>query len=339
MKILSIKEAVNQSKNYVDGRRKGLIKPLKTKFHKLNYELMGGIETNSIIVIAAMSGGGKSVLAKEIRTSISELNPDVKFKQLIFNLEMLAMKTVGRTISGQSDKALRDLYSADNPLSDKEFEELKVYYDNLSKHDIDFVEDFVTANEAIEGIYKYWFEKCKPNNYELIVEFDHLLLLNSETGQTDKSKIDEFMLKAIGLKKRIASEGGKISLIVLAQFNRDIEAVDRISNPSMHRPSKKDIMETSWIYQGADFVICPHIPAKLGLSSYTTNKYPTKYEIKGKSVNFLYLEIIKNRDGESDITIPCYNRFNRFSIDEIPLESFIKYWEVHKKGNKVIINE
>jgi len=41
---------------YIDNRRKGIVKSLKTRWHKFNKTCMGGIEPNTISTIAGISG-------------------------------------------------------------------------------------------------------------------------------------------------------------------------------------------------------------------------------------------------------------------------------------------
>lgn len=88
LKCLSSADVVAQNRKYVEDRRKGLIKSLKTKYPKLNSFLMGGLEFNTILCISALSGGGKSALSKTIRDSLADLNKDQRFKQYIFNMEI-----------------------------------------------------------------------------------------------------------------------------------------------------------------------------------------------------------------------------------------------------------
>ena len=88
MQKLSSAEVVAQSKEYTRMRMTGEISSLKTKFPKLNSALMGGIENNTITTIAALSGAGKSTISKCFRDSFVTHNPEVKFKQYVFNFEI-----------------------------------------------------------------------------------------------------------------------------------------------------------------------------------------------------------------------------------------------------------
>ena len=44
--------------SYINDRRKGIVKSLKTRWDKFNKACMGGIEPNVIIAIAGISGSG-----------------------------------------------------------------------------------------------------------------------------------------------------------------------------------------------------------------------------------------------------------------------------------------
>ena len=96
---LSSSQVVADNRKYVDQRRKGEITSLKTKLPKFNSSIMGGIETNTILTISALSGAGKSTLAKCIRDSIASLNPNMNFKQYLFNFEINSFDCISKFIS------------------------------------------------------------------------------------------------------------------------------------------------------------------------------------------------------------------------------------------------
>ena len=51
-----IKEPTQEILRYIDNRRKGVSKSLKTRWSKFNKQCMGGIEPNTIYTIAGISG-------------------------------------------------------------------------------------------------------------------------------------------------------------------------------------------------------------------------------------------------------------------------------------------
>ena len=54
--VRHIKEPTTEILRYINDRRHGIVKSLKTKWPKFNKQCMGGIEPNSIYTIAGISG-------------------------------------------------------------------------------------------------------------------------------------------------------------------------------------------------------------------------------------------------------------------------------------------
>jgi hypothetical protein len=345
MKILkSVSQAkiIEDTKKYIDDRRKGLIPSLKTKFKNFNERTMNGIELNTILNISAMSGCGKSLIAKEIRNSIHRLNKNLKFKHYCFNFELLAIHQIGRTITADKHISLRKLYSVDESLQDVQYEEIVKYADMLAKMPITYFESAGTPQLILDTI-KYHYERdCQKDNHCMIVEIDHVLLMRDESSLGDKAKIDALMLGLIDLKKQISESGGYCVFIVLSQLNREIKSNDRKFTSEGHFPLTSDIMASSFIEQASDYIIVNHIPAKLNLAEYGEGKYPTIYYQETKSgaikKQFNYMHLLKNRSGVPDLVFPMYNNFEYFAIDEIDRETFSLYLEEFNQTGKVTIN-
>ena len=68
LQYTSIKKAAFDAVQYIDDRRKGLIKSLKTPWSKYNHVSMDGIEWNTIHTIAGMSGSGKTAIINQLET-------------------------------------------------------------------------------------------------------------------------------------------------------------------------------------------------------------------------------------------------------------------------------
>lgn len=330
LKCMSSADVVAQNRKYVEDRRKGLIKSLKTKYPKLNSFLMGGLEENTILCISALSGGGKSALSKTIRDSLADLNKDQKFKQYIFNFEMIAHQQIARSIVSLGKVPIRMLYSVDRPLSDNEMDQLEVYYKELAKRDISFIDVSGTA-ETISNTLKYrWTADCKPTGATLVYEIDHALLISKEGTDNDQETIAKLMLALVDVKKWIASQKddlgnyGKSIGIVLSQMNREIRKEARVMNADMHRPDTSCLFGSSAIEQACDYILFVHTPAKLGLVFYTNQKLPVNMIIDKKIIPIPYFELVKNRSGEPDITFPLWNKLKYFDFDEMETDVFTK---------------
>lgn len=344
LKKISISDAVDEDLKYIDDRRKGLISSLKTKFPRLDNYLLGGIELNTILCIGAMSGAGKSTLAKCIRDSIYENNPSLKFNQYCFNFEMLCRAQISRSVVSSSNTSLKRLYSVEEPLTDYQFDELKVYYNKLKEREgVWFIETPGTAREIVASLWHYYLKECKPFDKVLIYELDHTLLTSGRQGATEKERIDELMLALVAFKKKVSADGGNSVGLVLSQFNRLIRDKDRVQNKDMHRPGTECLFGASSIEQACDYVLLAHIPAKLNITSYTTRNLPTRMRIgdaeTGKWVQIPYFELVKQRSGESDLTIPMWNKLHRFDFDEMDIEIFRELQSEFKEKGTCTITE
>lgn len=322
LKKLSSQEVVKQNLEYVDQRRKGLITSLKTKYEKLNSALMGGLELDTILCISALSGAGKSTLSKTIRDSMVTMNKTQKFKQYIFNFEMLSQHQIGRSIVSLADISLRDLYSVDEVLSDEQFKYLEKYYKELAERDVSFIDVPNTPEVIVNSLVYYWEKECKESGHTIVYEIDHALLVKGRTGQSEKERIDELMYLLVDAKKYIAANGGHSVGIVLSQMNREIKDVIRRHNADLHRPDTSCLFGASSIEMCADYILFSHIPAKLGINSYTENKLPTRMYLEDKLLQIPYFELVKQRSGASDLTIPLWNKLDRFDFDEMEIEIF-----------------
>lgn len=325
-KILAKKSSAtvsNENQRYVDMRRKGLIKSLETKFPRFDNYLMGGIELDTILCISALSGAGKSTLSKCLRDSIWEKNRDQNFCQYIFNFEMIAHQQAARSVVASSDVGLKTLYSVDDPLTDDEFGRLSEYYDDLkAREDVWFIETPGTAKEIADSLRHYYLTECKPKGKTLVYEVDHALLTKGRQGASEKERIDELMYALVEVKKQISNDGGHSIGIVLSQMNREIRDKIRIQNPEMHRPGTECLFGASSIEQCCDYILFSHIPAKLNLRSYTVNGLPTTMKVGNKVIQIPYFELVKQRSGESDLTIPMWNRLHRFDFEEMDKDVF-----------------
>ena len=173
LKKKNSKVVAAENREYVRQRKNGEITSMKTKFSKLNNCLLGGIELNTITCIAAMSGAGKSTLSKCIRDSFTEFNEEQKFKQYIFNFEMISHQQIARSIITESEITMKELYSVNEPLSDKTYDVLGRYYEKLSERDIDFIDVAGNAKMICNSILHYWKTECK-----LVVYLEQVLSSN-----------------------------------------------------------------------------------------------------------------------------------------------------------------
>ena len=276
--------------NYISGRREHSIVSLKTRWEKFNKQCMGGIEPNTVYTIAGISGSGKSSFANEISTDIIDLNKGEDIIILVFSLEMVGFRQVGRTLSSKLRKTTSTLYSSETDLDDETFRKVIEVSQSLKEYPIYFVDNPTTPME-VEEIIKSFYEKyVKGTNKHFIIMYDHALL-TKPIGSTIET-MQELERVFINAKKYPMT-----SILQLAQMNRQIENPERINNFLSHYPMRSDISSADALFQASDYVIVIHRPEILGIQEYGPNHLPTQ--------NKVYLHILKNRDAGK----PCILEF------------------------------
>ena len=276
--------------NYISGRREHSIVSLKTRWEKFNKQCMGGIEPNTVYTIAGISGSGKSSFANEISTDIIDLNKGEDIIILVFSLEMVGFRQVGRTLSSKLRKTTSTLYSSETDLDDETFRKVIEVSQSLKEYPIYFVDNPTTPME-VEEIIKSFYEKyVKGTNKHFVIMYDHALL-TKPIGSTIET-MQELERVFINAKKYPMT-----SILQLAQMNRQIENPERINNFLSHYPMRSDISSADALFQASDYVIVIHRPEILGIQEYGPNHLPTQ--------NKVYLHILKNRDAGK----PCILEF------------------------------
>ena len=276
--------------NYISGRREHSITSLKTRWTKFNKQCMGGIEPNTVYTIAGISGSGKSSFANEISTDIVDLNPGEEIVILIFSLEMVGFRQVGRTLSNKLRRTTSTLYSSETDLDESTFKDVINVSNQLKKYPIYFVDNPSTPTQ-VNNIIRWFYDKyVKDTNKHFVIIYDHALLTKQE-GST---------IETISELERVFIQAKKLpltSVIQLAQMNRNIEQPERINNPLSHYPMRSDLSSSDSIFQASDYVLVIHRPEILNIQEYGPNHLPVN--------NKVYLHMLKNRDAGK----PCILEF------------------------------
>ena len=141
--IKHISEPTEEILNYIDNRRKGIVKSLRTKWRKFNNACLGGISPNQIITVAGISGSGKSSFVNSLETDLFDLNPNQEFIVLSFSLEMLSSMQVGRKLSYKTHRSTTELYSGipdEYKPTDEDFDTLKKQAEGIKRYPIFYVD-------------------------------------------------------------------------------------------------------------------------------------------------------------------------------------------------------
>src|SRR3990167_5356206 len=316
-KPLPFKHITEASREFIqqaDKRRKGLIKPLKTRWKPLNDSLGGGFEYNTINSICGMSGSGKSAFACMLSSDLKKLNPEESFNILDVSLEMMSYRVVARKISAELKLTTHQLFSGDSSfiVNDGLYNKMVEKCKELIKEDIYFVEQPGNVGELEATIERFIaFTKEQNTNKGVVLFLDHALLINAKGNEIERITIFDLMNMLNRQKKK-----NKIMTFLLSQLNRNIESKERLLEPSMQFVTKSDIFGADSIYQFSDTVLVLHRPEILHLKEYGVQRLPTK--------NRVFLHAIKQREGEPFVSIMYNNLKHNELID----------WAEYEKENK-----
>ena len=280
----------NEAVRYIAGRRNNEIVSLKTRWSKFNKQCMGGIEPNTVLTIAGISGSGKSSFANLITTDVIDLNPQEDIIVLNFSLEMVGFRQVGRTLSNKLRRTTSTLYSSEKSLDDETFRNVINVTHQLKEYPIYFVDSPTTPTQVENIIYEFYNTYIKGTNKHFLIIYDHALL-TKQVGS---------ILETISELERVFIQVKKLpmtSVIQLAQMNRNIEAPERINNPMSHYPMRSDLSSSDAIFQASDYVCVIHRPEILNIQEYGKSKLST--------TNKVYIHMLKNRDAGK----PCILQF------------------------------
>jgi replicative DNA helicase len=256
----------------------GPLDVLKTGFYDLD-ELTGGFEPGSLIILAARPGMGKTALAMNIASNVS--NNGFVF---VSSMEMPKKQLVKREMASSSKISLHKIKTGD--LDAEEWTRFSNSGMTLKNKKL-FIDDkaALTVVEMKSRIRKAARKHGKPK----LIVVDYLQLMRGE-GENRTQEIT----KISGGLKAIAKEFD-IPVIALSQLNRGL------SNRADKRPVSSDLRESGAIEQDADVIVF----------IYRDEVYNPDTNQKGVA------EIIidKNRNGSTGkVPMTFDGQYSRFSV-------------------------
>lgn len=248
------------------------------------------------------------------------------FEILSFEFEMLVEDQLTRYASSQTQHSLKEIYSAERPLNDLEYEEVVQLLEKRKSVPVFYVDNPGTPSQIRETVLNFAMTRdLKAQGKGLVVSIDHVLLTKGRQGDAEKAIVDELMFTLLELKKYFASTGVRAIFLVLSQLNRDIEREERVLNPALHFPTRNDLFGASSIYHTSDYVLISHRPADVvgmpGFYGKPREGYPKGLPIKypkDDSRDMVYWHLIKERFGKP-VIIPMAENFRYACIEEVNL--------------------
>lgn len=293
-----ISEVVRQANKELTDLKTGAKRPFKTFLRKLNNKI-GGIYPGDQIVIAGRSGVGKSAFVTSLIKHLAEDYKDDKLLFLYWSFEMKSWRNIVRMYSQQVGKTVKELLSANAPLSDSvyaqlldagnEYKDMLMYFRDIPVNEAEW-------EQAILNIQAQFPE------YTIINMVDHTRLLSSNNEKTEEEKITKLMLKGIKLKNTISCIN-----IFLSQLNRKVEDGER-RDVGTTGLLPTYIFGADSVMQCADVVLGLHRPETYDVKLY--KQVPTK--------DLLVCQIMKQREGEICELALFHNLAINLILDENP---------------------
>ena len=310
--------ALEKAKGLFERIQAGNHDPIATDFDRLNEALDGGLFAG-LYVLGAISSLGKTTFMLQLADGIAKNGGSVLF----FSLEMATDELIAKSYSRLSYELAENKRNAKtvrgilNPLQVMRYnpEEKKLLFETVPAEYAKYA-DQLYINEGLgsigvpeirEAIQKH----IDATGYKPTVFIDYLQILKSpDIHISDKQAVD---INVLELKK--LSREFNIPIFAVSSFNRD----------SYYEPvSLKAFKESGAIEYSSDVLIGLQ-PAGVGKEDKGKKPIDTVEECKATELRDIELKILKNRNGQTNVTIPFtyWTKFNHYK--EIPEDKDI--WE------------
>lgn len=287
-------DILKESLAYVEQRARKNIKSLKTCWKGFNSIGLSGIEWQSLYVLAARPGVGKTLIAGSLTRSLQELNKDQDFMVLHFQFEMLGRNMGLRELSAATNLNIRYIQSAQDdgmpPLTKRDYESLTEYANKQGSRN-EYVIDKAMTVKQMENTIVAFHRKFKV---PVVITLDHTLLVKMASTENNKQiTLQNLATMMTEMKNRLP-----VTFIVLTQLNREIDNAERQKPGKLDNfPTEADVFGSDYLLQCADVMIAYNRPAKYNITRYG----PMKYIITPLDKYLLAMHVLKNRFGETSI--------------------------------------
>ncbi len=300
-----ISEVTKETEEYIDKRRKGLIKSVNTGYEKLNKALLDGIEYGSIITIGGRPSVGKTAYSSCILRGILKNNDISNMAILDFNWEMASKVLLLRDLSADSSISYKDIISAGNC---KVTDEAYKYYQNVlsgyAKLPIFFEEEPKTALEFADSVKR---KRDVLKDKKIIVRIDHATLGVKAASEASQVEMLQNLLKVANKLKKES----EIIFLFLTQLNREVETRQQNGTDDAF-PRQGDCFGGDATAQGSEALLLLNSPSKYGITYYGAN--PNGVNVESDD---LFTHVVKNRNGEANLILRHKTQFEFMKMTEI----------------------
>lgn len=287
-----------ESIEYLNKRADGTIKSLKTQWDSFNKIGLNGIEWQSLYVIAARPGVGKTLIAASLTRELQKLNPEQDFSVLHFQFEMLGRNMCNRELSSANNINIRYMQSAQDdgmpPLNETDRLKLKKYAESQGHRKEYIIDRSMGVQQMYDTIVDFYAETKRP----FVITLDHTLLVRQSASETSRqTTLQNLATMMTEVKNRFP-----VTFLILTQLNREIDDAERQRPGQLSNyPTEADVFGSDYLLQCADVMIAYNRPAKYNLALYG----PNRFIIQPTDKYLLAAHVLKNRFG--DLSVQWYN--------------------------------
>lgn len=287
-----------EAMDYIKGRRTGAITSLKTRWEKFNHAGIDGIEIHSTVIIGGRPGSLKSALKDQIIRDAFEYNPNLKFRVLDVQMEMVGRVTALRELSSATGKSYKYLCSAEGQINKEDYVKCEEYgklKGDHSKYPVDVIEESYTVAEFANIVDEYMeAHKDENGNYvPTVIAIDHSILF---LQASDESGLNDTLMN-LGKMATAKKRKYPIIFIILSQLNRNVERDGRNDEKKYgNYIVGSDIFGGDGLLMSADIVIGIDRPALRNIQFFG----PPGFIISGE--DDLIMRWIKCRNGQDQLS-------------------------------------
>ena len=303
-------EILTEGLQYIEDRRVGKIKSLKTPWHGVNKASINGLEWGSMLTIGARPGSGKTLIVSQFLREAYKNNSDQLFNILEFQFEMGAKQSAARAFAAETALDYNIVLSTDAQLDDFGFNMMKRYRDECKRFEEAGIQRMqintpLTLHEMEKAIHFYYNDL---GGRPLIVTIDHSWLI--KRAPDEKEKIST-LYNTVEMLMRVKNQL-PIIVIMITQLNRSIEESSRKTPGNIaNYPTSSDIFGGDALMQGSDMVLVLSRPSKNDVYVYG----PKGYIVKDDDI---FVHLLKVRNGGDDVKMLFMKgEFNRQKMIEV----------------------